>query len=210
MDYALFYPTSRMGGTLQQLVPGQPIAYDFISEVFKGNTSQALAFYYSPPGCLRLLDPKIDSQNHLISDDSMMRSAASLSSAEWVVQDGSARMPAIYGPEPAHGWCYYFEKADLAAQSKNWTRVAQLGDQAFRLNDYPNDPAERFPFIEGYAATGNWTRASELALESYKVSPKYVGPLICALLQKMERDLEDNTTNGTGLNELRTEFSCLP
>ncbi len=57
MDYVLFYPTSRLGGTLQDLEPGQSITYDFISEVFTGNTSQTLAFYYQPPGCLRLLDP---------------------------------------------------------------------------------------------------------------------------------------------------------
>jgi hypothetical protein len=57
LDYAVFYPTSRLGGSLPSLAADQPIQYDFISEVFSGNTSQVLAFYYQPPGCLRLLIP---------------------------------------------------------------------------------------------------------------------------------------------------------
>ncbi|HTP01373.1 MAG TPA: hypothetical protein VMJ64_08375 [Anaerolineales bacterium] len=210
MDYALFYPTSRIGGTLQDLSKGQTITYDFISEVFHGNTSQTLAFYYSPPGCVRLLDPGIDSQNRLIPEDSMMREAALLSSPQWITPSEAAHMPAIYEPEPAHGWCYYFERADLAAQLGDWQGVVKLGDQAFQLNDYPNDPVERFPFIEGYAATGNWAKAQELAMQSYRVSPKYVGPLLCTLIQRMDRELEANSAKESGLNELRTKFSCLP
>ncbi|MFH1185030.1 MAG: hypothetical protein V1755_08330, partial [Chloroflexota bacterium] len=76
MDYVVFYPTSRVGGTLPSLEAGLPIEYDFISEVFSGSTSQVLAFYYQPPGCLRLLDPLIDTGNHLIPEGTMMREAA--------------------------------------------------------------------------------------------------------------------------------------
>ena len=119
MEYALFYPTSRSGGTLPRLVPGQPIEYDFISEAFSGSTSQTLAVYFKPPGCLRVLDPEIDSANRLIPDDSMMREAALLSSDRWIHPDDGAKMPAIYGPEPPHGWCYHFERAALAAQQRN-------------------------------------------------------------------------------------------
>lgn len=210
MDYVLFYPTSRTGGTLQGLFPNQSITYDFISEVFTGNTSQTLVFYYSPPGCLRLLDPQFDSEDHLISDISMMRSAALLSSSAWITATNSSRMPAIYGPEPAHGWCYYFEQAGLAAQEENWPRVAALGERAFALNDYPNDPVERFVFIEGYANQGSWPRAESLALQSYKVSPHYVGPLLCKLLDRIDRETPPGNVKESSLNDLRTKFSCLP
>ncbi len=210
MDYVLFYPTSRLGGSLRDLSSNQSVTYDFISEVFTGNTSQTLAFDYSPPGCLRLLDPSIDSQNRLISSDSLMREAALLSSARWVTTAADARMPQIYGPEPAHGWCFYFEKAELAAQLEDWPRVASIGDHAFQLNDYPNDPVERFVFVEGYASVGNWTRARELAVQSYKVSPNVVGPLLCTLLKRMQANLSATETNESGMNDLRTEFSCLP
>jgi hypothetical protein len=178
--------------------------------VFTGNTSQTVSFNYSPPGCLRLLDPNIDSGNRLLPEESMMREASRLSSSKWILVAPTARMPEIYGPEPAHGWCYYFERADLAAQSGNWSLVAELGDQAFRLNDYPNDPVERFVFIEGYAHEGNWARAKEIAVQSYKVSPNYVGPLLCKLLNRLGSDLPTGNLKESSLNDLSTKFACLP
>jgi hypothetical protein len=210
MDYVLFYPTSRLGGTLQVLESGQPITYDYISEVFNGNTSQTLAFYYQPPGCLRLLDPLIDGNNHFIPDTSLMRESSQLSSSKWISTEPISKMPKIYGPEPGHGWCYYFEQADLARQVGDWDHVVKLGDQAFSGSDYPNDPVERFVFIEGYAHMGNWERAKELAIQSYKVSPHYVGPLLCNLLDRMDHELPANKLNESSLNDLSTKFSCLP
>jgi hypothetical protein len=211
IHYVLFYPLTRLGGTLKSMAPGQPIVYTtYWVTAFYGNTSQAVAFYYKPPGCLRLLDPQIDADNRLIPDDSMMRDAAALSSSKWILPKGNARVPEIYGPEPAHGWCYYFEQADLAAQAGDWPRVTQLGDAAFQLDDYPNDPVERFVFIEGYAHQGNWERAQSLAVESYKVSPHYVGPLLCKLFARMDAELAQQSTNRSSLNDLRTKFSCLP
>ncbi len=210
MAYVLFYPTSRLGGTLPGFQTGEPITYDFISEVFHGNTSQAVALYYRPPGCLRLLDAEIDSDNHLIPNESLMREAARLSSSAWITPDQTAIMPQVYGPEPTHGWCYYFERADLARQEGDWQRVADLGRIAFDLNDHPNDPIERFVLIEGYAHVGDWNQVKQLALASYKVSPSYVGPLLCKLLTRIDRDIPSSSDKASSLNDLRTKFSCLP
>lgn len=208
MDYVVFYPTSRQAGTLPTLAPGQAIRYDFISEVFSGNTSQTLAFYFQPPGCLRLLDPLIDTRNHLIPDASMMREAAVLSSSAWILPDGNARMPQIYGPEPVHGWCYYFERAELAGQLQDWQQVATLGDRAFSLNDYPNDPVERFVFIRAYAHQADWARALELSNASYKVSRPYVGPLLCELWKGIEAETASSPGQSEALTKVKSMFAC--
>ncbi len=212
IHYVLFFPTSRIqpGGSLPGFEAGLPIHYDYAIGKFSGNTSQTVVFYFQPPGCLRLLDPEIDSQNHFITGESMMGDAALLSSPAWITADSTARMPEIYSPEPAHGWCYYFERADLARQMGDWASVVKLGDQAFKLNDYPNDPVERFVFVEGYAHVGNWQRAKELGIESYKVSPNYVGPLLCKLLNRLDREVPASADKQSSLNDLRTKFSCLP
>jgi len=210
MDYVLFYPTSRVGGTLTTFEPNQAITYDFISEVFTGSTSQTLAFYYQPPGCLRLLDPQIDSENHFISDDSLMREAAPLSSSEWITSQAIARMPQIYGPEPKHGWCYYFEQAELARQEGDWARVVELGDKAFNLSDYPNGPVERFVFIEAYAHENDWASVKKLAIQSYMISPHYVRPILCKLLDRIGRETPVSNLKESSLNDLNTEFDCLP
>jgi hypothetical protein len=208
MDYVLFYPTSRLGGTLQGFEAGQPINYDFIAEVFTGNTSQTLAFYYQPPACLRLLDPALDSENHFVPDTSLMRQAAALSSTRWISSEATGHMPQIYGPEPPHGWCYYFEKADLAGQLGDWTTVVQLGDSAFKLNDYPNDPIERFVFIEGYARTGDWAKALDLSATSYRVSKTYVGPLLCRLWNRIRLGTPASLSRSAALDQVKRLFAC--
>jgi hypothetical protein len=207
VNYVLFYPTNRDGLslTLNTLVD-----YDLLAGEFHGNTSQALVFYYSPPRCLRLLDPEIDSQNRLIPEDSLLRDAALLSSTAPILSASTARMPEVYAPEPAHGWCYFFEKADLARQMKDWQTVTHLGDDAFALSDYPNDPIERFVFIEGYAHTTDWEKAVELSQNSYKVSKNYVGPLLCKLWDRIARETESTPEQKVTLDNVLNEFECLP
>ncbi len=210
ISYLLFYPTNRLNGSLPDLQPGLPIHYDYLAGRFEGNTSQALAFYYNPPGCLRLLEADLDPFNRLIPDDSLMRQAARLSSSAWITPDSTAHMPAIYGPEPPHGWCYYFEKADLARQQGDWERVVELGNVAFGLDDYPNDPIERFVFIEGYAHLGEWRRAEELSMTAYRVSPRYVGPLLCRLWQRIQSATPPPPQQQAAVTRMRNQFDCSP
>ncbi len=210
IDYVLFYPTNRLDHSLPALKKDIPIQYDYIAGRFTGNTSQVVAFYYDPPACLRLLEPDIDANNRFILDDSHMREASALSNPEQILASANAVMPAIYQPEPIHGWCYYFEKADLARQLGNWEEVAKLGDTAFKLDDHPNNPVERFVFIEGYAHVGEWERALTLSKESYQVSKDYVRPLLCQLWARIETETSsgfpDERTKA--LSKVKTMFAC--
>jgi hypothetical protein len=141
----------------------------------------------------------------------LMRQAALLDNSAMINAAGPRLPPpAFFDPEIPRGFCYYFEQADLARQLGDWARVAQLGDVAFGLNDYPNDPLERFVFIEGYAHTGNWAQVRQLALTSYHVSPAYVGPPLCRLLARIARELPEGNEEERSLNELNTKFTCLP
>ena len=207
VDYVLFYPTNRIDLSLK---PNTPVNYDLLAGKFEGNTSQAVVFYYSPPRCLRLLDPEIDAENRLIPDDTFLREAATLSSASRILSKPTARMPKVYGPEPAHGWCYYFQKADLARQMGDWETVTRLGDVAFALDDYPNDPLERFVFIEGYAHTTDWEKAVELSMDSYAVSRKFTGPLLCKLWNRIASETENTPEQNVTLDVVQSKLECSP
>jgi hypothetical protein len=117
-------------------------------------------------------------------------------------------MPQIYGPEPNHGWCYYFERAALAAQERKWNVVARIGAIAFALDDHPNDPTERFVFIEGYAHSGEWGRAIELSEASYRVSRNFVGPLLCRLWARIERQTVGAMGQATAVAEVKSMLAC--
>jgi hypothetical protein len=210
ISYVLFYPTNRMNSSLPTLQKDIPIQYDYIAGRFNGNTSQAVAFYYDPPACLRLLEPDLDSNNRFILDESLMREASALSNREQILDASNAVMPKLYGPEPEHSWCYYFEKADLARQLGHWDEVASLGNQALKLDDHPNNPVERFVFIEGYAHTGNWDRALKLSKESYQVSKEYVAPLLCRLWKRIETETTDGVGRAEAISESLNLFACNP
>jgi len=215
IDYVLFYPTNRLDHSLPALQKDIPIQYDYIAGQFNGNTSQVVAFYYDPPACLRLLEPELDANNRFILDDSHMREASALSNPGQILDSADAIMPAIYQPEPVHGWCYYFEKADLARQFGDWKEVTKLGDIALKLNDHPNNPVERFVFIEGYTQKGDWDQALKLSKESYQVSKSYLGPLLCQLWKRIETETANGSGNDTSkrseaLSEARNLFACNP
>jgi len=210
MDYFILYPTNRLGKSLTALDKNIPVHYGYIAGNFDGNTSEALVFYYDPPACLRLLEPDLDTKNRFILDESWMREASALSNAERITSEQNAVMPDIYGPEPEHGWCYYFENADLARQVGDWEEVARLGDIAFVLDDYPNNPMERFVFIEGYAHVGDWDKALEYSRVSYKVSKDYVGPLLCQLWKRIEAETAESPAKSAALNDAEDMNECIP
>jgi hypothetical protein len=79
----------------------------------------------------------------------------------------------IFGPEPAHTWCYFFQKADLARQMRDWDEVLDLYKQAQRLGFNPGYGAEYIPFIEAFAQTGDWQKAYDLTITAEKLTPHH-------------------------------------
>ncbi len=207
MDHILYFASVRINRGLPDLRPGLPVEQNYLARTFYGNTSKMVVIDFSPPGCLRVLDPLIDSENRLLQP--LLRDAAVLSNTEMIKSDYSATLPAsLFASEPAHGWCYYFEKADLARQIGDWDEVVKLGDKAFNLNDSPNNPVERFVFIEGYAHAREWKRAVELSKVSYRVSKDFVGPLLCRLWKRIETETTDGPERGEAVTEIRDMISC--
>jgi len=211
MAYLLLYPSQRLGKSLETLNPGNPISVDYLAANFTGNTSQVVSVFYEPPSCVRILDRALDSDNRMLPME--MQAAAALSSTNWINPDGREAIDILpenlYAPEPPHGWCYYFEKADLVRQQGNWEEVAQLGDIAFDINDYPNDPAERFPFIEGYAHVGKWDRAFELTEESLGISPT-MAPLLCRLWQRIDASTSSDSDKESVIADVYSRLECSP
>lgn len=59
----------------------------------------------------------------------------------------------LFGPQPERGWCYYFEKAQLERQNRNWENVAKLGEQAINSGLKPSDSMEWLVFLQGFSYT---------------------------------------------------------
>ena len=70
----------------------------------------------------------------------------------------------IFGSEPEHRWCYYFQRASLEAQREDWDSVAQLTDQALEAGFKPIDRSEWLPFLKGLVMVGRNADAEQMAL----------------------------------------------
>ena len=108
---------------------------------------------------------------------------------------------------PDNKSCSYFEKAELARQLGDWEQVARLGDIAFSLDDAPNHPAERTPFIEGYAHTGDWERALQLTARSQEVNPG-MQPMLCALWRRIGDQTQPSRERQSALGAVQNMLAC--
>jgi len=207
MNVILYFASVRVGKTLPNLEAGQPHQLYYIGPTFYGNTSNVLVFNFEPPGCLRVVDPEIDEVNRLLPES--LREITQYSNQNVIGFNQEAQLPhQFYADEPEHGWCFYFEKAEAARQLGDWNQVSALGDAAFSLDDHPNDPAEYFVFIEGYAHLGDWEKAVELSRVSYKISKKYVGPPLCKLWERIARETQSSLERKITQMEVQNNFDC--
>jgi hypothetical protein len=90
----------------------------------------------------------------------------------------------LFGSEPKHSWCYFYEKAALARQKGDWNTVLKLGLEATKQRYRPHDLIEWMPFLEAYALAGN--EKSLLHLASIIQSDRYVAHQACAELSKLQ------------------------
>ena len=141
--------------------------------VFNGNTSAAVAvLHQTETSCLRILD-LVYMYDPLLDEGS--EKLIPMSNLSRIIPESAPVSPDtdIFGPEPAHTWCYFFQKADLARQMKDWNEVLDLYEQAQRLGFNPGYGAEYIPFIEAFAQTGDWQKAYDLTIAAEKLTPRH-------------------------------------
>jgi hypothetical protein len=134
-----------------------------IIQFHKDFESVLILAYPSFGSCLHVLDGRRMEVPR--SASSMLQSIARYSDVNRVLptENQSTPLEELFGPEPSHDWCYYYQKADLARQTGAWTEIIDLGEEVFRLGLLPDDRSEWMPFLEGYVALGLEERATTLA-----------------------------------------------
>jgi hypothetical protein len=163
--------------------PGERISYKDRNLRFAGNTSDAIAIVHQGQDrCLQVLDaPYADEPFYATNQEKLV----GVSNVSRILAESGSPPPAdVFGPEPPHKWCYYFEKADLARQLRDWDTVLRLDAQATAAGYAPDFGPEYVPFIEAYAQRGNWSRAFELS-QAAQESIAEMNPLLCSTWQRL-------------------------
>lgn len=74
------------------------------------------------------------------------------------------RVPQLFGPEPSHGWCYYYQQVSLARQRADWNGATALAREVLDRGLKPTDLSEWLPFLEALVAGGDADAAHQVSL----------------------------------------------
>ena len=118
--------------------------------------------------CLRVING--NEPIYSVRDYSKIPEIGSFSKTEQILTDPETQSiyPFFLGEEQEHGWCYYYEKMELALQTGNAEEAASLADEAAAKGLSAGDSIELLPVIEAYILTGRAEDAIPLAEEIRK------------------------------------------
>ncbi|MBN1535281.1 MAG: hypothetical protein JW908_01020 [Anaerolineales bacterium] len=210
MSYLLVSIESRLDTFLTSLEKGIEINQLYRSFTFRGSTSQAIVLYYTPPGCVKFLDPSLDAR--LPQKPKYLAEAMRLSDLNLI--DPNPLNPvemdiSIFGEEPEPNWCYYYEKADLARQTGDWQTTTDLGEKAFALNTrlYETNAPELLPFIEANAHLGKWENAIKYSQKAYALSFR-MNRILCETWKRIATQTPSTTHQNNAVQQMMAEFKC--
>jgi len=115
----------------------------------------------------------------------------------------------LFGKEPPHTWCYFYEKAELARQAGDWELVARLGDEAINQGYAPSDPYEWLPFIEAYALSDDLKQAGQLSREAFASDGK-PGTGLCQLWKRVQAQGTARSESRSISTKMIKELQCTP
>ena len=188
LEYFLYFSDVRLGLGLKKLEKDIPISQKYRSFNFSGNTSNIIAYKFEPPSCLMIMDRVFSNSitNPNLSD--LQTKELRLTNLDLIrTQPQNSPPTYIFGNAPEKTWCYYFEKADLARQTSNFSEVAFLGDEVIDKGYFPRSVSEWLPFLEGYLWEDQWDKVDFIINEITSAEGNFKQGL-CYTLKRISND----------------------
>jgi hypothetical protein len=184
----IYYPQARDEIPLRIPISAARMEPGLLKDVIAGgsNTQNYIiinVFRYDYDNLLVISQPGASSCVHVMDsrwpafaayENSLIVSIAGKSKVGNIQAEGeSPLLPEdLFGPEPAHTWCYYYQRADLARQSGAWAEVARLGAEAVQKKLAASDPIEWIPFMQAHILLGD-AQALDRLMEELKANAAY-------------------------------------
>ena len=125
-----------------------------------------------------------------------------------IIHEDTSKLPAsIFGAEPAPFWCYYYEKAGLAAQFGKWDQVINLWKEAQSQDFAPSIETEYIPFVEAAAMTGDWQLARDLGKKANHPSFQ-MNDYLCTVWKRVFQNAPASDGKTFTQEWVKGEFSC--
>ncbi|QYK49860.1 MAG: hypothetical protein KF701_05540 [Anaerolineales bacterium] len=197
---------------MSDYLSGQDVTFGHWQAFFHGNTKDVVVVDLNKDlmSCLWVLGPE-DELNPLIheitrrwlanSDLSRISRTAKPSYPKWdVVREQSQ-----------NSWCYYFQKADLAAQFADWEEVGRLWETARNYLNQMNAYTELTPFIKGFLhleQLGEAVDLSELMVSRTSTAEPYLCAIWQSAVSKAEVEAEDSRMVSSLMETLGCELKA--
>ncbi len=162
LPYSIMLFTPHFG-TIENYETRPKIYQEFRDSLFGVKNDEVIVYHYSPPGCLRILDPEQHSYLNIFPES--YKHFMYLSDPKGRIDPFGGHSTYVWDKifkEPVEeNWCYYFETADLARQTEDWEKIAAIGDEVLPTMK-AGEVSEYFIFIEAYMNLDRWDDAMEL------------------------------------------------
>lgn len=186
IPYYIYLFDTPQSHSLKELEPDQPLSPSVFAAKFIGNTSDTIGFVLPEKGCLRIFPPETSPLEFLgYRNYDLWEKALAVSSPDRILMEpgpASQQVANYYGALEDQDWCYYYTRAELAAQQKKWDEVIQLYDEARHQNFYPELEIEYLPLIEALLHKGQFELAEAYTLE-FSMSDPSSSTAYCKLWQ---------------------------
>jgi hypothetical protein len=190
----IYHPERAKAPAIQSEVLNSDTAYDVMKKSVLNNHDRDIKMHRDFNNLLLISVPSSNSCIHVIdgtlpvyseSESLLIQQIGSYSHLDRIIPTGTAPTPpsSIFGLEPTHDWCYFYQKASLARQTGNWQEIGKLYDQALKLKLEANDKAEVIPFFEGLVNLGRYNDAKALYKHEIKGHVQLRFPLCTTLIQ---------------------------
>ena len=184
----IYNPGSAKAPAIQAEVLNSDTAYSILKKDVKNNhvrdirlhrdfNNLLLITYPSSASCFHVIDGTLPVYS--VSESLLVQQIGAYSRVDRILPSGTTPVPpaSIFGTEPAHDWCYYYQKASLARQAGDWEEVGRLYDQVREMNIETDDKSEVIPFFEGLVNLGRYDEARSLYREEIKGQAEVRFPL---------------------------------
>jgi len=188
----IYNPGPAKAPAIQAEVLNSDTAYSILKKEVKNNRVRDIRLHrdfnnllltsISPvSSCLHIIDGFLPVYSE--SESLLVRQVGTYSHVDRIIPTGTSPVlpTVIFGPEPAHDWCYYYQKASLARQGGDWEEIGRLYDEVLKLGLETDDKSEVIPFFEALVNLGLYGDARALYANQIKGNAKMRLPL-CTFL----------------------------
>ncbi len=207
--FNLLYPSTSDGQNI-------PFTFRFLNEemtVIPASDSQTssggLVITYEPEqgNCLWVLSP-LDSERPEVSRIARQSlGVVDLARIGTSPKNNWVPPAAVFGIEPDHTWCYYYQKAELARQVGDFKTVVKLAQEVQQAGYEPNNVQEWLPFIEGYARENRWEEAQRISNLVFQNQPSF-SEWLCSSWKHFLEDSNPPEEDLPSIEKMLSTFQC--